>query len=392
MSPAAIVEELAEHHEAHLRWLRARLDGSLAADEVEDVLQSAYVRALAALSAPAPQRPQFARPAHAAGWLRTIALNQARDLLRERRGRPGGGRGSRPAHVGLDDSACTRLAADVDVEGEVLGALQRESHRSLVFEAITRLDARHRQILQLRYGRDLAPAAVMVLLGLDRRQWEGRHTRALKAFGRSLSRLQVSRECRQTRRLLRASPSALLASRDHAARDHVAACLACSAFSSVARFALASLPLPMAIEAWRLDAAEILAPPSPDRAPPSPAPAPAGPAAVAESGSVGLAGANAWAGAAAVLAVAASMVLAGLAGESSPGSTREEAPTSQPSSGLGAGQGARLADHSTGRQALERAAREAGRRHAGAERPVPSSRTASTRPSSRASSRPAAGR
>lgn len=107
---------------------------------------------------------------------------------------------------------------------------------------------------------------------------------------------------------------------------------------------------------------------------------------------VRLAGANAWAGAAAVLAVAASMVLAGLAGESSPGSTREEAPTSQPSSCLGAGQGARLADHSTGRQALERAAREAGRRHAGAERPVPSSRTASTRPSSRASSRPAAGR
>lgn len=364
MSPEALVEQLAEQHDAHLRWLRSRIHDRLAADEVEDVLQGAYARALTNLSAPRVGKPQFERPEQATAWLRTIALNIARDLVRERRGRSGAGRLPRPAPVGLDDFACAGLVADVDVEGEVLGAAQRESHRRAVFEAISRLDARHRQILQLRYGRDLPPATIMVLVGLDRRQWDGRHTRALKAFRRELARVTVTRECRQTRSLLKVSPAALLRDAGGAAGDHITSCLACAAFANAARFALSSLPLPLAIEAWRLDAVEVLARPTTDRLPAG------GRGAVEPQSWVEAAAASpspvvALSTAGGALATVAAVVLAGSAmgGWSQAGPEPPRAEASRAARATPAA-GTRLAVHLTPRQTLERAARESGRRRA----------------------------
>ena len=81
------LQSLAADHAGHLRWLRARLSGQLADDEIEDVLQCAYARALTALSAPASRRPHFATPTQAASWLRRIALNHAHDVARASRGR-----------------------------------------------------------------------------------------------------------------------------------------------------------------------------------------------------------------------------------------------------------------------------------------------------------------
>ena len=391
MSPESLVEQLAEQHAAHLRWLQARLRGRLAPDEIEDVLQAAYARALAALSTPSPARPRFERPAHATAWLRTVALNLAHDLARERRGRPGEGRAARPADVALDDSACSDLVADVDVESEVLGSVQLEAYRPQVREAIARLDAGHRQILQLRYGRDLPPAAIMVLVGIDRRQWDGRHTRALKAFGRALARLPIGRECRQTRSLLKASPAALLQP-GAPATDHIASCLTCAAFSNAARFAMGALPLPLAIEAWRLHAAEVLTPassaPVPNRAPTGADIGSAGDgagtafAAPAKSGA-----ATTFAAAGAVLATAATMALAGLAAGSSQETTRAEpAATASRRSEPAASKAqdrARLAVHLTPRQALERTARAAAHRRAAAQRRAasrPRERGAAARP------------
>ena len=364
MSPTSLVEALAGHHEAHLRWLRGRTHGRLAPDEVEDALQAAYARALTALSAAEPERVHFPGPEQATAWLRTIALNVAHDVVRQRRGRSGDGRIPRPPHVSLDDAACARLVADVDVESEAVGAVVRESYRRAVVEAIARMDDRHRQILQLRYGRDLPPSTIMVLVGLDRRQWDGRHTRALKAFGRSLARVSVTRDCRRTRTLLKDSPASLLQRGRGEAGDHVASCLPCSAFANAARFAMSALPLPLAIEAWRLDAVEVLAPPAPR---PSAAGSrgaleaePPGDATVAVQ-----AASPALAAAAGVMAAVAAMFVSGLV-VGAPLEAAPEAPETGParSARLVTHPGTRLAGHLTPRQALERAARESGRRRA----------------------------
>jgi RNA polymerase sigma factor (sigma-70 family) len=363
MSPAALVEQLAEQHQAHLRWLRARVPGPLAPDEAEDVLQGAYARALSALSAPAPERPHFARPAQATAWLRTIALNHARDVARERWGRESDTRKRRPVDARLDDGAWARLVDDVDVEAQVLHAVERDTRRRAVLEAIARLDDRHRQILQLRYGRDFSPAAIMVLAGLDRRQWEGRHSRALKAFGRALARGSLTPECRRTRSLLKASPAAFLEA-GSGAGEHVASCLACAAFADAARFAVATLPLPLAIEAWRLDAAEVLSPSStsgsPAGVPPASPGVQAGAVAASTSASTG------------VVVTLGAVLVAGLAAGAlshDPRPPVDRGLETRAATAATARAGTRLAVHLTPRQALERAARDADSRRAPTRRP-----------------------
>lgn len=387
MSSRALVVQLAEKHDAHLRWLRARLGGRLADDEFEDILQAAYARALTSLSAPPDKRPHFAEPEQAVAWLRTVALNVAHDVARERHGRPGPGRAPRPAPIALDELAAGQLVADVDVEDQVLAAVEREDHRPLVLEAIAGLDPRHRQILQLRYGRDLGPAAVMVLVGLDRRQWDGRHTRALKAFGRALARLQVSRDCGRTRSLLRRAPASLLKPEGEAG-DHIASCVSCAAFLTAARFAMVALPLPLAIEPWRLDALDVLSRPSSSaRAAPDGATTVAVDAATTAGGAAtpitGLAATAAALAAAGALAVAGALALVGLAadgyGRGLPERAEPQATTQTPDVDT-TKTGTRLAVHHTSRQALERSAREMARRR-GEAAPRPSSAASAPRPS-----------
>lgn len=239
-----LIQQLAAEHAEHLRWLRARMRGRLPADDAEDVLQAAYANALRSLrGSNASRPPQFATPDKATAWFRTIAGNLAIDDERRQRGRSGQRRDPerpRPA----PGTELPLVDAGVDVEGDVLNAIERESHQPIIVRAIAALAPEHRQILQLRYGRDLEPAAIMLLENITRRQWDGRHDRALKAFARALARVQVNSECRRTRRLLRRSPAALL--RPAAAaptRAHVETCLACGAFARSTHVRLARSPL-----------------------------------------------------------------------------------------------------------------------------------------------------
>ena len=258
MTPEDLLRQLAERHEFHLRWLRRRLGSTVAAEDVEDFVQGAYDRALTALRDRA-SAPSFDDPRRADAWLRTIALNLALDTIRQRRGRSRDNGAGRLQPVSLDaDDVPSLPDGRVPIEDEVLESLERDARRQVIADAIGTLDAGHRQILQLRYGRGLDPQAIMVLEGLNRRQWDGRHTRAIKAFGRALARHHISSECGRTRRLLRRSPGELLGHGHAPARDHVADCVACGAFARAAQFALAMPPLPSAIAAWRYEAAERL--------------------------------------------------------------------------------------------------------------------------------------
>lgn len=360
MTPEDLVRQLAEHHEQHLCWLRRRVRSTVAREDVEDVLQGAYGRALSALRDPEGALA-FDDLERAEAWLRTIALNLALDLGRQRRGRLREGRERRLDPVSLEADGFPPLAdAGVHLEDDVLESLERDARRRVIADAIAALDPKHRQILQLRYGRDLDPAAIMVLEGLNRRQWEGRHTRAVKALGRALARLQVSAECGRTRRLLRRRPGALLGPAHTPATDHVASCVACGAFARSAQFSLATLPLPMAIAAWRYDAAERLLRPRSADAADARGGDPAAPlsdlaraagvklVAVATAGAVGLSA-----------LVAGERMDAGAADAGADTSTPVRATRDA---------GLNLAAHETPAQALARSAREMARRRAQARR------------------------
>ncbi len=360
MTPENLLRQLAEHHEQHLRWLSRRLGSTVSPHEIEDVLQGAYTRALAALRRP-QDTSSFEDLGRAGAWLRTIALHLALDIERQRRGRPGDGRERRLDPASLDAEGLPSLAdARVHLEDDVLESLERDARRLLIADAIGALDPKHQQILQLRYGRDLDPATIMVLEGLSRGQWEGRHTRAVNALGRALARLQVSSECGRTRRLLRRSPADLLGGSQGPASDHVATCVACGAFARSAQYALATLPLPLAIAAWRYDAAECLVRPASrhgsDPGAGGPGPRQSGAARAA----AGKLAALATAGAMGVCALAAGERIGALASDAGAGSPPPMRAT--PETALS------LAAHETPAQALARSAREMARRRAKARR------------------------
>lgn len=361
-----LIEQLARDHHEHLTWLQRRLAGRLAPDEIEDILQAAYAKALIALADSGETAPTFESDDHARAWLRTIAANLATDVDRQRHGRRPSERAARPRHVPLDAPGGPLALHDVlvDVEDDVLAAVERERLQPSVSRAIDALKPEHQQILKLRYGDDLEPPAIMLLEGINRRQWEGRHTRALKAFARALAKLHVSAECGQTRRLLRRDPATLLRPGTGRERDHVDSCVACAAFARSAQLTLATMPLPLPIEAWRYEILDYF---DAGRAPGSRTRQ-----AVRQSTS-GSSRAGTVAGKLAVLAGSAALVIAGLAavdglprmGDHSPRAAEQER-----SADLGSANddATGWATHDTPRRALERSAREMARRRARAAR------------------------
>ena len=360
MTPEDRLRQLAEHHELHLRWLRRRLGSAVAPEDVEDFLQGAYDRALTALRDRAGA-PSLDDPRRADAWLRTIALNLALDTIRQRRGRSRdhGDRRLQPLSLVAEDVP-SLADGRLHIEDEVLESLERDTRRQVIADAIGTLDAKHRQILQLRYGRGLDPQVIMVLEGLNRRQWDGRHTRAIKAFGRALARIHISSDCGRTRRLLRCSPGELLGHGHAPARDHVADCVACGAFARAAQFALATPPLPAAIAAWRYDAAERLV-----RARRPDAPEPSGghadwtPADLVRTAGVKLA---------ATITAAAIGVFAMVTVDRSLGTATDPEADTRASRRIAPDPGLALAAHETPAQALTRAAREMARARARAAR------------------------
>lgn len=361
-----LIERLARDHHEHLLWLRRRLAGRLAADEVEDVLQAAYARALIALAGSGDSAPTFQSDDQARGWLRTIAANLATDLDRQRHGRRPGERAARPRRVAADveDGALALRDVSVDVEHEVLETVERESQQPFVSRAIGTLKPEHQQILKLRYGDNLDPPAIMLLEGINRRQWEGRHTRALKAFTRALARLHVTTDCAQMRRHLRRDPATLLRAGTGRARDHVDSCLACGAFARSAQSALATMPLPLPIAAWRYEVLDYFDAGwgSGSGSRPATAQLTSG-----SSKAATVAGKLAILAGSATLAIAGVVVVDGLTrtGDTRPGAAESERPRR-----LGSANGDHTgwATHDTPRRALERSAREMARRRARAAR------------------------
>lgn len=109
------------------------------ADEAADITQETFLKAWRAL-------PGFRGEASVGTWLTRLALNTARDHLRRRR---------RPAPLALLLGTGSRAADDPAVAA---------ADRDELARALRQLPARGREVVALRYGRDLSLAEIAALL------------------------------------------------------------------------------------------------------------------------------------------------------------------------------------------------------------------------------------
>lgn len=245
-SPDTILARLAGAHAEHLAWLRHEFGSAFADEDLADILQEAYERATKSLNGGRP--PAFSDDAHEVAWFRRVCNNTAVDAKRRRDGRRESERATRPTLVPLDP-----LAADDEHVGAALAALDEELETvgedvvdpvaTAIGEALRGLPEKHARILYWRYEDGLAAESIMRLEGLTTKQYEGRHTRAVKALGRALAALELGVGCGQARLIMRHHPEALLDAAGGATRIHVEECPACRAFRFKLRGALAVMPV-----------------------------------------------------------------------------------------------------------------------------------------------------
>ncbi len=138
------IETLVERHYAVLRAILLR-HGGVRADEVEDLLQETFLRALAALG-------RYEDRGHLRTWLYRIALNLSRDN-RKRSGR---------SVTGPDVAALENLPDfGSDPAETVLGRIDGET----LAAALDRLPESQREVLVLRFYADLSLAEVAKVAG-----------------------------------------------------------------------------------------------------------------------------------------------------------------------------------------------------------------------------------
>jgi hypothetical protein len=182
-------------------------------------------------------------------WFRRVCVNTAIDAIRRRDGRRPSERTTRPTLVSLDRLTDTAREPDgalvIDDPFDTLASASlSEDMRHAIVEALRRLDDRDARLLQWRYADELEPEAIMRLEGLSRyTQHEGRHTRAVKALGRTVAGLTLHVSCRETRAIMRLQPDALLQPTDGRVQAHIETCVACRAFRLELRGPLAAIPL-----------------------------------------------------------------------------------------------------------------------------------------------------
>ncbi len=258
-----VIERLVRDHDQHLKALQREFRGWIAPDEAEDILQIAYTRGFVQLTDPARKTPNFESYDAERAWLHTIAWNVARDEDRHLKGRRPETRAKRPTLVNIDtpDGPLPVLDDDAFVEDDALDAVERDQTQAMGAQALATLDPKHQQILKLLFSDNLKPQAIMYLEGLTEKQWNGRRERAIAAFARAVAKINVTLDCGQFRLLLKRQPQALLDSSDvSTARDHIETCLACQGFAQSTRKALAVMPLPFPLIAWKLDAMQYVTP------------------------------------------------------------------------------------------------------------------------------------
>ncbi len=145
-------DELVRHHQRRvyrLLWLLVR-----DSDVADTLTQECFLRAY-------EKRASFRGESRVDAWLLQIAVNLARDYLRNRRA------GFWRRLVGLDDSASFVAAAEFpDPHATPERALLARKELEAVWEAVADLSPQQRTVFLLRFGEDMDLAEIALVSGL----------------------------------------------------------------------------------------------------------------------------------------------------------------------------------------------------------------------------------
>jgi RNA polymerase sigma-70 factor (ECF subfamily) len=144
--PAAIEELVHEHKDRVFRFCLSILDD---AADAEDAAQESFIAALKALKS---YRGESAFQT----WLFSIALNTCRGALRQRK---------RRANLATASAADPALGSHAGNNPE-RAAMENEQTRTL-WQAIERLDEKHRLPIVLRYYHELSTQEIAEVLGIN---------------------------------------------------------------------------------------------------------------------------------------------------------------------------------------------------------------------------------
>lgn len=166
--PARWFAEHLQPHEAMLRaWLRGQVTS---ADEVDDIVQEAYVRVLQARETQALDSPK--------AFLFATARNLALGRLRHRRV---------TENFALTETTAPGVLED---ETDVPRAVARAQELELLTQAIQSLPTRCRQIITLRRIYGLSQKEVAAQLGISEHTVEAQGTIGLRKLGEFFERLE----------------------------------------------------------------------------------------------------------------------------------------------------------------------------------------------------------
>lgn len=206
-----------------VEYLRARFRGTLDHDDVEDIAQGAWETVL---------RKQLGGEAISdlAGYLRTIAWRDARDLIRDRR-------------EASTDPADGIFAEIADREATAEERLERRVDLAHAIEAVEQLSAEHRAAYRVRFFEHLSTEEACERLGLPRSTYRHRLRRAVDTVSANLDDSRFARlqrtllgayiagvasapERRRAELLIRTDPRAAATARElRAAHESTAAAL-----------------------------------------------------------------------------------------------------------------------------------------------------------------------
>jgi RNA polymerase sigma factor (sigma-70 family) len=230
-------EELARNAGDFRRRLQSRFGDRLSAEDAEDIVQAALMKA------PADDDGRNDRQRDA--WFARVVHRAAIDYLRARDGRDRAGRGPRltslerigDAYGGEPEAAVAALR--IDESGFDPERLDRDfdvdAIRQLVERALARLPRRHRRMIGLRYRDGLTNAQLADELGLSVKGLEKRWSRGWVAFVTAAAGSDVAGEnCPQMRSLAAVGEIGLMAP-DAVARweAHLEECVACRVWQHV---------------------------------------------------------------------------------------------------------------------------------------------------------------
>ena len=152
-------------------------------EQAEDIVQMAFTRCVRSIGTFDPARGRLA------GWLRTVARNEAHTCLRK-----GAGGAAVVSLSSLPRPVADQILEALDNRPLPDEVLAREDVRLAIRSALSKLNARHREVLICKYVEGMRMTEIAAQIGVSEKAVESVLSRARAAFREVLSEENRERE------------------------------------------------------------------------------------------------------------------------------------------------------------------------------------------------------